>query len=148
MDNDKSILEKFTDTIKDIANIATEAASHALSAEQPAFKADEKAVAYMPLAADGFVSDPMPVAPIVRGPRRKKRVPAKPVAKQTAGKAGKKATKKSARKSAKKKSAPKTAKKSAAKRSRKAAKKTTRKPAREAGRKTAGKAAKKRRTKR
>ena len=144
MDNDRSILEKFTDTIKDIANIAAEAASHALSAEQPAFKADDKAVAYMPPAADGFVSDPMPVAPIVRGPRRKKRAAAKPAAKQTAGKAGKKST----RKSAKKKSAPKTVKKSAAKRSRKAAKKTTKKPAREAGRKTAGKAAKKRRTKR
>ena len=55
MGNDKSILEKFTDTVKDIASIAAEAANHALSAEEPALKPGEQAVAYMPLAADGFV---------------------------------------------------------------------------------------------
>jgi hypothetical protein len=32
MDNDKSILEKITETVKDIANIAANAASHALNA--------------------------------------------------------------------------------------------------------------------
>ena len=71
MGNDKSILEKFTDTVKDIASIAAEAANHALSAEEPVLKPGERAVAYMPLAADGFVGDPMMVAPIV-GARKKK----------------------------------------------------------------------------
>ena len=46
MANDKSILEKFTDTVKDIASIASNAANHALSAEQPAITADEQAVVY------------------------------------------------------------------------------------------------------
>ena len=81
MGNDKSILEKFTDTVKDIASIAAEAANHALSAEEPVLKPGERAVAYMPLAADGFVSDPMIVAPIA-GARKKKRAAAKPVAKK------------------------------------------------------------------
>jgi hypothetical protein len=36
MDSDKSIFEKITDTVKDIANIAADAASHALQAEEPA----------------------------------------------------------------------------------------------------------------
>lgn len=130
MDNDKSILEKFTDTIKDIANIATDAASHALSVERPALKADEQAVACMPLAADGFVSDPMPVAPIAGVPRKKKRAAVKPAAR--------KAAKKAVKKSAKKKSARKTAKKSVARPPRKTAKK----PAKKAGRKKPKKAAK------
>jgi hypothetical protein len=132
MDNDKSILEKFTDTVKDIANIATDAASYALSADQPALK-DEKAVAYMPLAADGFVSDPMLVAPIA-GARKKKRAATKPAAKKTATKAVKKSTKK--------KSVKKTAKRPTAKRPRTMVKKTAKKPAKKASRKTAGKSAK------
>jgi hypothetical protein len=84
MANDKSILEKFTDKVKDIASIAADAANHALSAEQPALTADEQAVVYVPLAADGFVSDPMMIAPIAPA-RKKKRAAAKP----TATKAGK-----------------------------------------------------------
>jgi hypothetical protein len=35
MDNDKSILEKITNTVKDIANIAADAANHALKADEP-----------------------------------------------------------------------------------------------------------------
>ena len=42
MDNDKSILEKITDTVKDIANIAADAANEALKAEEPPLKADDK----------------------------------------------------------------------------------------------------------
>jgi hypothetical protein len=57
MDNDKSLLEKITDTVKGIATVAADAASHALKAEEPPLKADETAVTYMPLAADGLVSD-------------------------------------------------------------------------------------------
>ena len=39
MDNDKSILEKIADTVKDIATLATDAASHAMKAEEPPLKA-------------------------------------------------------------------------------------------------------------
>jgi hypothetical protein len=130
MDNDKSILEKIADTVKDIANIAAEAADHALKAEEPHRKADATAAAYVPLAADGLVSDPM-VAPVAVAPvRKRKRAAAKPTAN--------KATKKTARKSVKK-SAGKAGRKSAAERSRTAVKKT----AGNANRRSANKAAKK-----
>jgi hypothetical protein len=131
MDNDKSILEKLTETVKDIASIAADAAGHALSAEQPALKADGQAVAYMPLAADGFVSDPMMIAPIA--PARKKRAAAKPPAKKAGKRTAKRAVKKPARKTAKKsaaKRARKTAKKSPKKANKKSAGKTTKKAAR------------------
>ena len=39
MDKDKSILEKFTDTVKDIASTATAAASQALKADEPGLRA-------------------------------------------------------------------------------------------------------------
>jgi hypothetical protein len=123
MGNDKSILEKLTDKMKNIANIAAEAANHALSAEQPALKADDQVVAYMPLAADGFVSDPMMIAPIAPAPE--KRV----APKRTAKKPGKKSAKKSD------KSASKTAGKDTVRKSRKAAKKSARKAQKKTGKK-------------
>src|SRR5206468_3658369 len=52
MAKDKSILEKFTDAVKDIASTATEAASQALKTDEPALRVDERAAAYVPLAAD------------------------------------------------------------------------------------------------
>src|SRR5450631_1244417 len=77
MDNDKSILEKITDTVKDIANIAADAASHALKVEEPPLKAHQSAIAYMPLAGDSLVSDPLMVAPIspVTRPKKKRAAP-------------------------------------------------------------------------
>ena len=72
MDKDKSILEKFTDTVKDIASTATEAASQALKADEPGLRVDERAVAYVPLAADGLVSDPLMVPPAAAAPERRK----------------------------------------------------------------------------
>jgi hypothetical protein len=134
MANDKSILEKFTDTVKDIASIAADAANQALSAEQPAFKADEQAVIYVPLAADGFVSDPMMIAPIAPV-RKKKRAAAKPSKKKGSKRAAKKAVKKTARKTAKKPAA-----KGASKGARKAVKKSPKKANRKSASKTAGKA--------
>jgi hypothetical protein len=137
MDNDKSILEKIADTVKDIANVAAEAADHALKAEKPSRKVDDIAAAYMPLAADGFVSDPMMVPPVA--PARKRRA----AAKRTANKATKKTAsrkttgRKTARKSVER-SAGKAGRKSAAVRSRRAVKKT----AGNAGRKPAKKARK------
>jgi hypothetical protein len=136
MDNDKSILEKITDAVKGIASVATEAASHALKSEEPPLKADQTAVAYMPLAGDGFVSDPLMVTPIAVAPARKKKRAAK---KRVAKKVSKKIARKIAKKSAKK-SIRKTVKKSEAKKSKKSAKKTTKKTAKK--NKTAKKARK------
>jgi hypothetical protein len=74
MGKDKSILEKITDTMKDIANIAADAADHAIKADEARPKTSERSAAYIPLAADGLVSDPMMVPPIAaaRAPRRKR----------------------------------------------------------------------------
>jgi len=73
MGKDKSILEKITGTMKDIANIAAEAADHAMKSSKAPPKAVERSAVYIPLAADGLVSDPMMVPPIatVHAPRRK-----------------------------------------------------------------------------
>jgi hypothetical protein len=112
MDKDKSILEKITDTIKDIANIAADAADHAMKIEQAPVKAAERSAAYIPLAADGLVSDPMMVPPIAaaHAPRRKR------AASRRAAKASRKTRAKAVRKAARK-----VAKKSTARRSRSAA---------------------------
>ena len=82
MGKDKSILEKIAGTMKDIANIAADAADHAMKANEAPPKAVERSAAYIPLAADGLVSDPMMVPPIaaVHAPRRK-RAPLKRAAK-------------------------------------------------------------------
>ena len=120
MDTDKSIIEKITDKVKDIANIAADAANDALKPEEPPRKVDDKSAAYIPLAADGLVSDPLMVPPIavVAAPRKKRAAP-----KRTAKRAG---TKTAAKKAAGK-SAGKTAKKSASRRSKTAAKTSARK---------------------
>src|SRR5712664_3797535 len=108
MDKDKSILEKITGTMKDIANIAADAADHAMKANEASPKAAERSAAYIPLAADGLVSDPMMVPPIAaaHAPRRKR------AGSRRAAKAGSKTARKAASKSARK-----TAKKSPARRS-------------------------------
>jgi hypothetical protein len=128
MGKDKSILEKITGTIKDIASIASEAADHAMKAGPAAVKADERSAAYIiPLAADGLVSDPMMVPPIAaaHAPRRKRAAP------RRASRATKARPKKAV-----KRSASKPAKKSPASRSRSAAKRSATKT----GKKTARKA--------
>ena len=127
MDKDKSILEKITDTIKDIANIAADAADHAMKAEQAPPKAVERSAAYIPLAADGLVSDPMMVPPIAaaHAPRRKR------AALRRAAKASRKTR---ANKAVRKPDA-KPATKTAARRSRSAAKTTARKTSKKTARK-------------
>jgi hypothetical protein len=129
MGTDKSILEKLTDTVKDIATLAGDAASHALKINAPAPKTDEEVAMYMPLAADGLVSDPMMVPPIAIAPAKKraasKRV-SKTAGKKSAGKSAVKAKKKSAAKKSKpvsKKTAKKTVKKAVKKSAKKRAKK-------------------------
>ena len=130
MGKDKSVLEKITDTVKDIANIAADAADHAMKADEAPPRAAERSAAYIPLAADGLVSDPMMVPPIAaaHAPRRKR----------AALRRAAKASRKTRAKKAVKKSAAKPAKKTAAGRSSSAAKMTARKT----GRKTAKKARK------
>ena len=145
MDNDKSILEKFTDTVKGIASTAADAASAALKAEEPPLKDNDVAAVPLPLAGAGLVSDPMMLVPPIAAPapRRKKRAApkrsvartrktAKKAGKKTGKKTGKKASKKTVRKSAKqaaKKTTSKTAKKSAARKSNRKSKKTVKRTA-------------------
>jgi hypothetical protein len=140
MDNDKSLVERITETVKDIANIAASAADQALKAEQaPAKTADQPAGAYIPLAADGLVSDPMLIPPVVLAPARKK----KRAAPKRAAKAAKKARAKKAVKktqAAKKKTGQKS---KAAKRPAKKAKNAGRSRTMKAGRTSAKKAGKK-----
>ena len=73
MAKDKSIVEKFTDAMKGIASTATEAASQALKADELGLKAEERAVAYVPLAADSLVSDPLVAPSVAAAPDRRKR---------------------------------------------------------------------------
>jgi hypothetical protein len=119
MDNDKSILERFTDTVKDIANSASEA----LKAEEPPNVAQTNA-AYMPFAAEGLVSDPLLVPPIAALPLRRKRT-AKKTAKKSSGR-----RKSPARKTATKRAAPTKARKAAktSARGKKAASRSTTRP--------------------
>jgi hypothetical protein len=115
MAKDKSLMKKFADTVRDVAKTATEAASAAL---QPpaASKADQRAAAYVPLAADGLVADPMMAAPMVQPrPRGKNRAAPKRAAKTTKKPAKKSAARTSSR-AASRKTARKT--KTAAKRRR------------------------------
>ncbi len=108
---EKSILDKFTDTMKGLAD----SASQALKSEEPV-RLDESAVAYMPFAAEGMVSDLLPVPPIATQPGRRKRAPgekgkrrpAKRSRKTTAAKPARKATAKSRAKAAARKSLGKT----------------------------------------
>jgi hypothetical protein len=73
MDNDKSIFEKITDKVKEITEIASQSAQKALAAEEPHQKPDEPLANYIPLAADGFVSDPLMVPPLAVAPARQRR---------------------------------------------------------------------------
>ena len=138
-DNDKSILEKITETVKDAAKAATDAVAGAMKTDVPALKADERAVAYMPLAAEGFVSDPLMLTPVAMPRTRKKRAASKRTANAAKSTTVKKAAGKSGRKSAKKAVSKKAAKKTATK---SAGKKTGRKTVTKAPKKTAKKAAK------
>ena len=127
MGKDKSILEKITGTMKDIANIAADAADHAMKANEAPPKAVERSAVYIPLAADGLVSEPMMVPPIaaVHAPRRKH------AASRRAGKA----SRKTPAKKTVKKSTAKPAKKATARRSRRAAQASVRKTSKKTNRK-------------
>jgi hypothetical protein len=136
MDNDKSILEKITDTVKDIAHIASEAASQALK-DPPIRGSAQPAVVSTPPAGDSLASDPLMAPPGAATPvRKKKRAAPKRAAKKAGGKAASKTATKSANKAAKPasrksgKSAKMTVKAAGRKPAKKAAKKTARKATR------------------
>jgi hypothetical protein len=121
MARDKSIIEKFADTLRDVAKTATEAASEALKSEGP--KAEDRTAGYVPLAADGLVADPLMVAPMKEArPRRKKRATSRQAAPKAAKRTARKAPKKSAKTSSTR-AAKKAAKRTSARRSTKAASK-------------------------
>jgi len=130
MGKDKSVLEKITGTVKDIANIAADAADHAMKANEAPPRAAERSAAYIPLAADGLVSDPMMVPPIAaaHAPRRKR----------AGSRRAAKASRKTRAKKAVKKSAAKPAKKTAAGTSSSAARMTARKTGKKMARKAKG----------
>ena len=114
MAKQKSILDKFTDTMKGLAD----SASQALKSEEPA-RVDDTAAAYMPFAAEGMVSDLLPVPPIATRPVRRKRAPgekgkrraAKGSRKTAAAKPAHEATARSRSKAAAGKSVKKTSRK-------------------------------------
>jgi hypothetical protein len=95
MSRDKSILEKFTDKVKEMASSASEA----LKAEEPP-KVEQGNAAYMPFAAEGLVSDPLLIPPVAPQPRRRTRT-AKTARKSSARKAAKRSAPRKARKAAK-----------------------------------------------
>ena len=113
--------------MKDIVSIAANAADHAMKTDKAPPKAVERSAAYIPLAADGRVSDPMMVPPIaaVHAPRRKR------AASTRAAKAGRKTPAKEAGK----KSAAKPTKKATTRRSRSAAQASARKTSKKTNRK-------------
>jgi hypothetical protein len=61
MGKTKSIGEKIAGTMKDIMSIAANAADHAMKTDEGLPMVEERSAAYIPLAADGLVSDPMMV---------------------------------------------------------------------------------------
>lgn len=117
MAKEKSILDKFTETMKGLAD----SASQALKTEEPA-RVEKTAAAYMPFAAEGFASDPLPVPPIAAQPPRRKRGAGKKTAKLGTRKAAAKETNKAVKKITPKKAARKSAGKSASTRAKRAAK--------------------------
>jgi len=120
MAKQKSILDKFTDTMKGLAD----SASQALRSEEPA-RVDDTAAGYMPFAAEGMVSDLLPVPPVASQPVRRKRARSEKGARRAAKRPRKVAVAKPARKASAKSARGRTkaaARKSLSKTSRKTAK--------------------------
>jgi hypothetical protein len=127
MGKTKSIGEKIAGTMKDIVSIAANAADHAMKTDEAPPTVDERSAAYIPLAADGLVSDPMMVPPIAAAHA--------PPRKRAAARRAARPRRKTRAKTAVKKSVAKPAKKTAAGRSRSAAKTTARKTSRKTAKK-------------
>jgi hypothetical protein len=95
MDDDKNIIEKAIEAVKDIAHVASEAAKHAMEPEP--MKPGDKVVM---LAPESSMLGEAPLPQFVVIPRKKRRT--KKASKKTAKKTAKQATKKTSKKSAKK----------------------------------------------
>jgi hypothetical protein len=102
--DDKNLIEKTIEVVKEIAHTASEAAKHAMEPE-PIKPGDE--VVYLPATGTGIMGDSM-MPPFVVIPRRKKvpRKTAKNLTKKAAKKSAKKIATKSGKKSAAKKRKP------------------------------------------
>src|SRR5258708_39948998 len=80
---DKSIVEKFTETVKGLAD----SASQALKAEEPA-RVDKTGAADMPFAAEALLSDPLMVRPVEAKARKSASLRSKRNTKTTMRRAG------------------------------------------------------------
>jgi hypothetical protein len=101
MDDDKNIIEKAIEAVKDIAHVASEAAKHAMEPD-PIKPGDE--VIVVPAVSDGIMGAPMmPTVVVIRRKRRAPKKPAVKSAKTPANNAAKKTAKKSAKNKAAKK---------------------------------------------
>jgi hypothetical protein len=100
------LVDKINDAVENITTTVSDAVQHAM--EPDPVRPSEQPVAYMPMAGDGLLADPM-MPPFVVIPRRKKST-SKNAPKESGKKAAKKTVKKSAKKAAKKLSAQKTKK--------------------------------------
>src|SRR5258708_5992825 len=107
MDGDKqekSVLEKMVDKVNDaVENLVNTASAAAMKAMEPdeTMAGRGSAQMYMPLAADGMVTDPILMAPmsIAPAPGKKRTAPKKTVTKNTRKVSAKKVTTKAAKKS-------------------------------------------------
>ena len=100
------MVDKINDAVENITTTVSDAVQHAMDPDP--VRPSEQPVAYMPMAGDGLLADPM-MPPFVVIPRRKKSA-SKNAPKESGKKAAKKTVKKSAKKAAKKLSAQKTKK--------------------------------------
>jgi hypothetical protein len=109
MDDDKDLIEKTIEAVKNIATSVTAAAKHAVEPEP--VKSGGGQVVFMPMAGDGFADplmSPMPMVPVViaKKKRKAKQGPAMSPPKAKAKRENKSA-KKAAKMSAKRAKSPK-----------------------------------------
>ena len=119
MDDDKNIIEKTIEAVKDIAHTASEAAKHAMEPEP--IKPGEEVVMLAPQGDNLLGESAMPQFIVIPRKRSRRKKAAKTVAKKT----NKKAAKKSAKKQAAKKW--KSPAKAAAKKTKQSGRKTVKK---------------------
>jgi hypothetical protein len=103
MDDDKNIIEKAIEAVKDIAHVASEAAKHAMEPEP--MKPGDKVVMLVPESGGLLGEAPLPQFIVIPRKKRQTKKASKKSAKKTAKNATKKTAKKSDKKTVKKKKA-------------------------------------------
>ena len=121
MDNDKTILEKFTEVVKSIVDTASTAETQAMASDPKQVAGETNEQVYLPDVTDAAAA-PVFITPKKKRTAKKRVAKAAPAAKAPPKKA---ASKKTAKKLAPKKSARKTVKKT--KKTKKTAKKSVKK---------------------